>query len=301
MLPSGGSEAQLTAYAAPSGGSAADSDGSLATSRRTARNRLLRDPASEGQLRDARRGRFLGTSVPAEQSRVPLEMRACIGQWHASAGGAWERLQARHEGRKLRPQNPPNRCHVIDLAAPLGRQTRRSGGGGCPDDGLPRRRRRQRARARAGTRARTSPGRRRRLRPAVPTRTRPPRIATATFPGGIACDPSPPGRDAPRRRRRSTRSATRTATMQRSPCTCAPRLRRGGGTSRARSRSSKEARLGSRKTRTSASPCRARSRMTSTPPTGTARRTLCATRCGTWTRWNAPRAAQGRFARRPNR
>ena len=140
MLPSGCSEAQLTAYAAPSGGSAADSDGSLATSRRTARNRLLRDPASEGQLRDARRGRFLGTSVPAEQSRVPLEMRACIGQWHASAGGAWERLQARHEGRKLRPQNPPNRCHVIDLA-PLGRQTRRSGGAGCPDDGLPRRRR----------------------------------------------------------------------------------------------------------------------------------------------------------------
>ena len=140
MLPSGGSEAQLTAYAAPSGGSAADSDGSLATSRRTAQDRLLRDPASEGQLRDARRGRFLGTSVPAEQSRVPLEMRACIGQWHASAGGAWERLQARHEGRKLRPQNPPNRCHVIDLAPP-GRQTRRSGGAGCPDDGLPRRRR----------------------------------------------------------------------------------------------------------------------------------------------------------------
>ena len=139
MLPSGGSEAQLTAYAAPSGGSAADSDGSLATSRRTAQDRLLRDPASEGQLRDARRGRFLGTSVPAEQSRVPLEMRACTGRWHASAGGAWERLQARHEGRKLRPQNP--RAKSLSSMHRFGRQTRRSGGAGCPDDGLPRRRR----------------------------------------------------------------------------------------------------------------------------------------------------------------
>ena len=139
MLPSGGSEAQLTAYAAPSGGSAADSDGSLATSRRTARNRLLRDPASEGQLRDARRGRFLGTSVPAEQSRVPLEMRACIGRWHASAGGAWERLQARHEGRKLRPQNPPLKSLSSRSSAPLGGKRVAAGGAGCPD-GLPRRR-----------------------------------------------------------------------------------------------------------------------------------------------------------------
>ena len=130
MLPSGGSEAQLTAYAAPSGGSAADSDGSLATSRRTAQDRLLRDPASEGQLRDARRGRFLGTSVPAEQSRVPLEMRACIGRWHASAGGAWERLQARHEGRKLRPQNP--RAKSLSSMHRFGRQTRRSGRRGLP-------------------------------------------------------------------------------------------------------------------------------------------------------------------------
>ena len=141
MLPSGGSEAQ------PSNAAQRMLRGSAHSlccpqrrlSRRQDCSKSTAPRPGERRAASRRTERPISGQVWQRQSRVPLEMRACIGRWHASAGGAWERLQARHEGRKLRPQNP--RAKSLSSMHRFGRQTRRSGGAGCPDDGLPRRRR----------------------------------------------------------------------------------------------------------------------------------------------------------------